>query len=496
MLLSPIVIASLSVRGSYILVVYTLPLFFAVTIRGCSSPMTHLLQATLIEGRVSHQLKVMAIPMVWGLMATMSLNVVDTLFIAHLGRAPLAALSFTFPVVMILTSLSIGLGAGTSSAIARALGEGDADTARRLATDAMSLTLLISVSACVLGWLILEPLFLLLGATPDVIPLIRGYMSIWLFSAPCLMVPMVSLAALRAMGMSSVQGYLMSGTAVLNALLDPIFIFGWFGFPSLGLEGAALATLVTRVLMLVIALYILHYRVGMLVNPFVHWQIIRKSWVAIIYVGVPAMVANVIVPLASAVVVMMVAGYGTDAVAGLGVAMRIEPLALIMFFALSGVIGPFFGQNLGAGKYERLKEALKVLTLFCLAFGVLLAVTLWLFGDVILGLFGDHAEVLNVAALYLAIVPFSYGAYGVVMSVNAAFNGLGRPWPAMVLSAGRVLYVFLPLAFIGQWLWSITGLFVAIAAANIIIGIWAWCWLQRHIMYATPDQLKPIRFAD
>ena len=72
------------------------------------------------------------------------------------------------------------------------------------------------------------------------------------------------------------------------------------------------------------------------------------------------------------------------------------------------------------------------------------------------------------------------------MSVNAAFNGLGRPWPAMVLSAGRVLYVFLPLALIGQWLWSITGIFVAIAAANIAIGLWAWCWLQRHIAKATP----------
>src|SRR5690606_6985973 len=125
------------------------------------------LNATLTEGHVSRQLTTMALPMVWGLMATMSLNAIDTFFIAHLGREPLAALSFTFPIIMMVTSLSIGLGAGTSSAVARAIGEGDSLAARRLATDAMSLTLLISVSVCLLGWWFLESIFLALGATPE-----------------------------------------------------------------------------------------------------------------------------------------------------------------------------------------------------------------------------------------------------------------------------------------------------------------------------------------
>lgn len=443
--------------------------------------MAHLLQATLIEGPVSQQLKSMAIPMIWGLMATMSLNVIDTFFISQVGRAPLAAISFTFPVIMFLTSLSIGLGAGTSSAVARAIGEGDAFKAQRLATDAMSLTFIISVGVCVAGWLTLEPLFLALGATPDLIPLIRGYMSIWYFSAPCLMVPMVGLAALRAMGMSHIQGYLMGGAALFNVALDPVLIFGLFGFPALGLQGAALATLITRVLMLLVTVYILYYRVRMLVMPFIAWQQLRASWAIIVEVGIPAMFANVIVPLASAVVVMMVAGYGTDAVAGLGIAMRLEPLTLIVFYALSGVVGPFFGQNLGAGKYERLEEAVRLLSFFCLGFGVALALVLWIFGRVIVGAFGGHPEVIDVAVLYLTIVPFSYGAYGVVMSVNAAFNGLGRPWPAMLLSAGRVLFVFLPLAFLGQWLWEMKGIFIATATANIAIGLWAWLWLKRHI---------------
>lgn len=439
------------------------------------------LNATLTEGGVSYQLRVMAIPMVWGLMATMSLNLVDTFFIAYLGREPLAALSFTFPIIMVLTSLAIGLGAGTSSAVARAIGEGDSYKARRLATDAMTLTLIVVVGVCLLGWFLLEPLFLALGATPELIPLIRSYMAIWFFSAPCLMVPMVSLAALRAMGMSHIQGYLMSGAALLNVVLDPLLIFGLLGLPALGLQGAAIAALVTRLFMLVVSIYILHSRLRMLVSPFIAWPKLRDSWIVVVHVGIPAMCANVIIPFASALVVMMVARYGTDAVAGLGIASRIEPLALIVFYALSGVIGPFFGQNLGAQKYQRLMEALRVLTVFCILFGLCVAALLWLFGSKVIGLFGDHPEAMRVAGCYLAIVPISYGAYGVVMSVNAAFNGMGRPWPAMVLSACRVIFVFIPLAWIGQLFWQMPGLFVATALANIALGLWAWFWLRHHL---------------
>lgn len=439
------------------------------------------LQATLTEGPVARQLRTMAVPMVWGLMATMSFNVVDTFFVAKLGSAPLAAMSFTFPVIMVLTALGIGLGAGTSSAVARAIGEGDSQRAKRLATDATTLTLLISIAVSLAGWFTIEPLFLALGATPELTPLIREYMEIWYISAPCLLVPMVSLAALRAMGMSRVQGYLMSCAALFNALLDPILIFGLLGAPALGLQGAALATLITRGIMMLVALYILRFRVGILINPFVGWLQLRRSWVSVIEVGIPAMAANVIVPIASGIVLIMVAGYGTAAVAGLGIAVRLEPLALIVFYALSGVVGPFFGQNLGAVRYARLQEAQRVLTLFSVIFGVMLAAVLWVFGGVIAGLFSDDPEILSVAIRYLAIVPFSYGAYGIVMSVNAAFNGLGRPWPAMAISAGRVLYIFLPLAFVGQWLWQLSGLFVASALANLTVGLWAWCWLRRHI---------------
>jgi len=452
--------------------------------------MDHPLQPTLTEGKVSHQLKSLAQPLVWGLLATMSLNAVDTFYISHLGREPLAAFSFTFPVIMVLTSLAIGLGAGTSSAVSRAIGEGDTLRARRLATDAMVLTLILAVLVCLLGWWQLEPLFRLLGASELLIPHIRAYMSIWYLSAPMLMVPMVALSALRAMGMSHVQGYLMSGTAVFNMLLSPLLIFGAWKLPGMGLEGAAWATLITRSLMLCIALYILQARVRMLTNPFDHRNRLWESWATIVRVGVPAAVANVIIPLASAIVVSMVASYGTDAVAGLGIAMRVEPLMLIVFYALSGVVGPFFGQNSGAGIFSRLSEAVAVLTRFSLTLGLIMAVFLWFLGKPIASLFGHHPEVIQIAATYFAIVPISYGAYGIVMSINAAFNGLGQPWPAMALSAARVLVVLLPLAYGLQHWWGIYGIFIASALTNILVGAGAWWWITSDISRAAQGEIS------
>ncbi len=439
------------------------------------------LSATLTEGSVARHLRTMALPMVWGLLATMSFNLVDTFFVAQLGDDALAAMSFTFPVVMVLTSIAIGLGAGTSSSVARAIGTGDQQRARRLATDSISLTSLIACSVCALGWFTIEPLFTALGATPELIPLIHDYMSIWYFSAPFLMVPMVSLSALRAMGKSHIQGYLMTVAALFNALLDPLLIFGLYGFPRLEIQGAALATLITRAVTLVVVFYILHGRLRMLVNPLVGWLQLRASWAMIVHVGLPAMVANVIVPLAGGVVVVMVAAYGPEAVAGLGVALRIEPVALIVFYALSGVIGPFCGQNLGAKQYDRLWQAQRVVACFCLCFGLLVALLLWWLGAGMAGWFSHSPDILPIAVSYLALVPISYGAYGLVMSANAAFNGLGLPTPAVTLSFLRVLGIYLPLAWLGQWLFGLPGLFAATALANLVVGIWAYGWWRRAL---------------
>lgn len=444
--------------------------------------MNSALQATLTQGSVSQHLRTMATPLVWGLLATMSFNAVDTFFVAQLGDAPLAAMSFTFPVIMVVTSFAIGLGAGSSSTISRAIGSGNQDQVKRLATDAISLATLISVIVCGVGWLTIDPLFTALGATEALLPLIHDYMAIWYLSAPFLMVPMISLSALRALGFSKIQGNLMVVAALMNAALDPLLIFGLAGFPRLEIEGAAWASLITRVLLLVAAVGVLQGKFQMLTNPFVKFVLIRDSWARILHVGIPALMSNLIIPIASGIVVWLVSSYGTNAVAGLGVAVRIEPIALIVFYALSGVVGPFCGQNHGAGKIDRMLEAVSVITKFCLLFGLLLAVLLWAIGPTIARYFSESDEIWQIAVLYLMIVPISYGAYGLIMSVIAIFNGLGLPTPGFSVSFARVIALYLPIAYIGKSLWQVQGLFVATCATNIVVAVMAFMWLRKTLL--------------
>ena len=436
---------------------------------------------SLLEGQVAGHLQRLALPMVWGILATMSFNVVDTYFVAQLGKGPLAAMSFTFPVVMVINSLAIGLGAGTSSAVARAYGAGDLQRVRRLVTDASLLALIGALLISALGLATIRPLFELLGAPAEMLPLISDYMVPWYLGAVFAVVPMVALSSLRAIGNSALTGRIMVAVAVFNLLLDPLLIFGLLGFPRLELQGAALSTVIARGISFFAALYFLVRREHLMAPPSARLAVVWASWRAVLAVGLPAIATNAIIPMAGGVVVALVAVHGADAVAGLGVALRIEPLALIVFYALSSVVGPFIGQNAGAGKTARMQETVSVLARFCIGCGFALALVLYVAGPSLVRLFSDSAPVLAVAVAYLTLVPFSYAGYGFVMSANAAFNGLGRPLPATLISFLRVLGVYLPLAWVGNQLWGITGLFAATALANLLLGALAWWWLRRDI---------------
>ena len=419
--------------------------------------------------------------MALGLLAIISFDVVDLFFVSRLGDASLAAISFTFPVTWFLGSVAIGYQAGAASCVSRAAGEGNRGRAARLTTDAALLAGLATLVLCVIGLMTITPVFSVLGATDELMPLIADYMGIWYWTEPASAVMWTCLASIRARGNTALEGKVITAAAILNAILDPIFIFGWLGFPRLEIAGAAIASLIANLVMLAFTLIYLGTRLRVFANPIVPFAQIAESWRNLLVIGLPAIFSNAVIPIANGIVMTLVAAYGIAAVAGFGIAMRIEPVALIPFYALSAVSSPFFGQNIAAGKYDRLLEARRIISRFCLRFGFLLAAVLCLAVQPLSALFTNSMAIREVAVHYIWLVSLSYGAYGLVMSVNAAFNGVGRPLPGVLISSMRVLIVFLPLAFLGRWLFDLPGLFVASALSNLVVAVFAYRWLGSQI---------------
>jgi len=419
--------------------------------------------------------------MIWGIFAMMAFNFTDTWFVAQIGERQLAAMSFTFPVVMLMISLGIGMMAGTSSVIARAIGAGRRERVRRLSTDALLLAFLLSLACTALGLATMDSLFAALGADETIRPLIREYMTIWYGGYVFILVPMTGFGAMRATGDSRLQSKIMILASLMNLALDPLLIFGLAGFPRLELEGAAVATVLSRAASLAAVFWGLHRKHRLLDPSIPTLADFRASCASVLHVGVPAAGTNMIVPAATGAVVAIIATFGPAAVAGHGAASRIEHLTLVGFFALSAVIGPFVGQNLGAGQIERIAKALEISALFCVSLGLVVAVALAGGADPLMGLFSEAADVQSVGTLYLWIVPISYGAYGVIMVVTAAMNGLGHPMPAVAISAIRMIALYFPLAWLGAQLAGVTGIFVGISVANVISGAIAYVWFLRVV---------------
>ncbi|MFQ5609902.1 MAG: MATE family efflux transporter [Woeseiaceae bacterium] len=435
-------------------------------------------KARLTEGPIGRHLVNMTVPVLLGITTIMAQGLVDTWFLGMVGDRELAAFGFGFPILMIVTSVAIGLGAGTSSVVARAIGSGDLRRARRLASDSLILSFLITFAICMIGILTIDPLFRLLGAPEDMLPMIRSFMTILYSGVPFIVVGMVGMASMRATGDTRLPSALMVIAAVLNVVLDPVFIFGLGPVPAMGLDGAATAALMARAVVFFGTLYLMRTKLDMLSFDKPDPAELRSSWTDILHVGIPAAGTNIIVPLGAALVTAMIARFGPEAVAGFGVASRLESMMLVIYYAMSSIIGPFVGQNYSAGRERRILRALWLCTVFCLGSGLVIAGVLALFSGFLPTLFSQNADVNQVTQQFLWIVPVSYGTYGMVMVMNASFNGLGKPMPGVWISVGRILILYVPLAFIGMRVFGVVGIFGAYAIANVVSGFVAYAWAR------------------
>lgn len=443
----------------------------------------------ITEGPIGKTLKNMTIPMIYGMITLMTFNLVDTFFVSLLGTEPLAAISFTFPVTFTVISLSIGLGIGTSAVIATALGAKRLNEAKDDGLTALLLSAVLVGLLSTAGYLLINPLFALLGAKAELLPLIHDYIGVWFIGSVFLITPMIGNSVLRASGDTKTPSKVMAFSGVINAILDPLFIFGIGPFPELGIKGAAIASVLAWSISFLIIVWLLAVKRQLISTRFSgglrqFLQISRK----ILKIGLPAAGANMLTPIAMAILTALIARHGAHAVAAFGVGSRIESIASLVVLALSMTLPPFISQNFGAQKLERVEQAYKSTLKFVLAWQFAIYLLLLALSPVLAKLFAGDEEVARVLHLFIWILPLGYGLQGVIILTNSSFNALHKPMHALRLSILRLFVFFVPFAYVGSLWFGLTGLFAGGLLGNVFTASIAYYWFNKALLARQQEQ--------
>lgn len=435
----------------------------------------------LTKGSISKHLIRLTAPMIWGIFAIISFQLVDTFYIAMLGTEKLAAITFTFPVTYFIFSMVMGLGIGMSSVISRQIGEGNMDRVRRIVTHGLILALSTGLFLGVAGFFLIDPLFRAMRADDSMLPLIDNYMTIWFLGNALIAIPLVGNAALRASGDSFSPAIIMTVAAGVNIALDPLLIFGLLGFPRLEIQGAAIATVFANGCAMLASLYMLHVRKKMICRDGLHLRHFKDSIKRLGHIALPVGIASTIQPLTTAIITALLAAYGAETVAAFGIVSRLEAFAFTVIMALASGMAPIIGQNWGAGKFGRVHETLRKAFGFALLWSLLVALLFILFAKPLGALFSktNDPDMIRTVCLYFWIVAITYAPGNLTSGWVSAFNAMGMPKRSFTMIVGKMLVFQIPLAFIGGHYFGVPGIFGAIAATNLVTGILFHVWNVR-----------------
>lgn len=415
-------------------------------------------------------LKNMTVPVIYGMILLMTFNLVDTFFVGLLGTQPLAAISFTFPVTFTVISLMIGLGIGTSAVIAKLLGKGDHQLAKSTASISLYLGAVVVIALSFIGYFFIDEIFTLLGASSSSLIFIHQYMDVWYLGSIFLIGPMIGNAILRASGDTKTPSIVMGSAGIINACLDPLLIFGYGPIPPLGMQGAAIATLISWAFGFCFVIYILLFKKKLIVLKLPAITGVMYSVKQIAKIGFPAAGANMLTPLAAAVMTAIVARYGESAVAAFGVGSRLESIACLVILAMSMTLPPFISQNFGAGKMDRVEGSYKSSIKFVLKWQILIYIIMVLLAPWIAGAFAKEQQVADIITLFILVLPLGYGFQGVIILTNSSFNALHKPMVALILSVVRLFICYVPFAYVGSLFFDLEGLFIGALLGNVVMA--------------------------
>ena len=438
-----------------------------------------------VTGSITRHLLVMTGTSAIGLMALFVGDLANIYFLSLLKDVEtVAAVGYASSILFFATSIGIGLAIAATALVAPAIGARDLERARRWATNTHLATFIISAVLAFLLWLSVGWLLTKLGATGRTHALAVDYLSLLVPALPPLALGMTSGAALRSVGDPRRAMYVTLAGAVVNIILDPILIFGL----GLGIHGAAIASVISRIAVMLIGLNGV-IRIHDLMAPPSFKELLDDA-PAITAIAIPAVVANIANPISNAYVTWVIASHGDEAVAGWAIIGRVMPVAFGMVYTLSGSVGPILGQNLGAREHARVRGSVVAAVYITVGFTLAAWLLLAIFSNGLVAAFHAQGEAADLILFNCRWVAPLFVFLGALFIANAAFNTLGKAHLSTWFNWARATLGTVPFVMLGSYAAGPKGILLGNMAGGIPFGVLA-VWLCLRLIDKLPPQ-RPV----
>ncbi|WP_417527172.1 MATE family efflux transporter [Marinomonas shanghaiensis] len=433
-------------------------------------------QAKLTQGSTFKHVVSMSATGALGLMCMFLVDLVDMLFLSMLGeKEAVAAVGFASTIMFFTISLSIAVSISATALVSKAIGEGNVELAKRRAVNVLAFGVVFSSAVVWFLWSNIPHILLYIGAAGRTLDLATDYLQILVIGMPAVMIGMIGSGIMRALGDARRAMYATLVGGLVNAVLDPIFIFAF----GLGVQGAAIASLIARFSMVAVSYYgVVH--VHKMLGEFDLMDFF-KDVPAISMIAVPAMLTNMSSPLANAIVMEHTASFGDDAVAAVAIIGRIIPVVFGGVFALSGAVGPILGQNYGAGRFDRMHSTISSAVVYAFGYCLLLCLALYQIQDWLVVTFNATQGSADIIRFFATFVSFSFFFQSLLFIAIAVFNNLGKPLTSTLLNFGRATLGTWPLITVFSLFMGAEGILFGQAIGSVIFGCLGFCMARNYI---------------
>ncbi|MFA6169736.1 MAG: MATE family efflux transporter [Candidatus Margulisiibacteriota bacterium] len=431
----------------------------------------------LTDGSIAKNIFFLATPMIVSNFLQTMFELVNMFWVGRLGSTALAAVAMSGSIIMVVMFMMMGIGVGTTAMVARAIGAKEHGRAERVVQQSLIIALVGSIILAVLGYVISAPLLQLLGATPEVMPLGTSYMHITFAGSFVIFFMFLIMAVLQGAGDTMTPMLILAFSILLNTILDPLLIFGVGFFPEMGVPGAALATIISRGIGCLVAFEVM-IRGRSHIQLKLHDYKIDGSVISrILMIGFPASIQMTLRGLMGVVLMWVVAGFGTMAVAAYGVSIRLSMLLLMPGFAMGMAAATMVGHNLGAKKPERAVRTAWIASAIYGSFMAVMGLIFFVFAGPLIAFFDPNPEVVRIGAVIMQITGIGCPFIALGLILDRSISGAGDTMVTMINTFLSLWIIQIPLAIIlseqlgigvdGVWY---AGLIAQIALAALNLG--------------------------